>query len=201
MNYDSISSDNILSEKENKANLQTWKKTAGFCYVVIIICGICSEVGIRDNLIDFTSVETTASNIQASPSSLRFSIILEMIMSCADVLVSVYFGFILIDGKADPALSLASSIFRLMQQAVIAMNLMNIFAASMLLDENFTLPIYSTFQSSEEGDHQGVESYTPAEKLAFFFLSLHKYGYLLALIFFGVSMALLGVLSLIYSVL
>ena len=40
----------------------------------------------------------------------------------------------------------------------------------------------------------------PAESLAFLFLLLHKYGHLLALVFLGVSMILLGVVILIHGV-
>lgn len=75
--------------------LRRWSLATGICYVVIIVCGIVAEVGIRGNLIDYSSPQTTAEQIRANPSGLRWSVLLEMIMATADVLVAILFGLIL----------------------------------------------------------------------------------------------------------
>ncbi|KAL7559073.1 hypothetical protein ACA910_018424 [Epithemia clementina (nom. ined.)] len=97
-------------------------------------------------------------------------------------------------------LSILSVVFRLMQQAVLATNLLFMFAASILLDQ--TLPVsnvvaamFPTFViNGNNNDDNAVATATTTmnESLAFVFLLIHKYGYLLALIFFGISMAILG---------
>ena len=64
------------------------------------------------------------------------------------------------------------------------------FAASLLLDQglNPTLPVAAVVDALSFETKNG----DVAADLAFFFLHLHKFGYSLALIFFGVSMLLLG---------
>lgn len=96
-----------------------------------------------------------------------------------------------------PFWSVLSSGFRVMQQAVITGNLMNIFAASMLLDDtlNQSLPVESEIEAMGGGNANAAQS------LAFFFLAMHKYGYLLALIFFSLSLVVLGGVIFAYGVL
>mmetsp|Transcript_15473 Transcript_15473/g.24275 ORF Transcript_15473/g.24275 Transcript_15473/m.24275 type:complete len:273 (-) Transcript_15473:172-990(-) len=179
-------------QAETEKKLRRWGLSTGLLYVVIIVCGIVAEVGIRGKVIDFSSIEQTAENIRSNPKSLRYSLMLDVIMGCSDVFVSILLGFILVTAGVDPILSIASSGFRYLQQAVIACCLMFLFAASMLLDENMDaiIGVGTAIESLSSGE-QGVDA---AESLAFFFLAMHKYGYLLALFFFGVSLFILGLL-------
>lgn len=111
----------------------------------------------------------------------------------------------------DPVLSLATSGFRFLQQGIITANLIHLLAASIILDETLDafLPLHSTIEAlsgdyngeaAENGNDLGTIS-RPSESLAFLFLSIHKYGYLLALFFFGVSLVLLGVACLLHRLL
>ena len=82
-------------DEKDLQDLRRWGLGSGIAYMVIIVCGIVAEVGIRGTLIEYSSPETTAENIRANPVGLRWSVVLEMIMATADVLVSIWFGLIL----------------------------------------------------------------------------------------------------------
>lgn len=183
----------LVHSKDLKEKLRTWGFWAGLCYCVIILCGITAEMGIRDQLVDFNDATTTAQNIQESITSFRLCIILDFIMLCADVTVCVLFTFILISTGANPVVSALSVLFRFMQQVIIGGNLLNLIAVSILLDPGLhpALPVNSVLLAANQDP----------SVWAFFFLSLHKYGYLLALILFGISMILLGGIVLRYGIL
>jgi hypothetical protein len=189
--------------------LRQWSLMAGVCYLITIVCGMAAELGMRGTLIDLSSPSTTAENIRQNPALLRQGFVLDLIRSCADTIVSILFGFILVDAGASPVLSLSSVAFRFLQQAVIACNLLHMFAASLLLDLSLNPPfpaasaidalaIYNDHDDNRRS-HAGVGT-DPSESLAFLFLLLHKYGHLLALVFWGVSMILLGVVILMHGI-
>lgn len=176
---------------------------AGWLYCVVIVCGLTSELGFRGSLLNFDNVFTTARNISNHPERLRWALILDMIMSCADVVISILVGFILFRAGASPIWSFTAVAFRFLQQAVLATNLLHMFAASLLLDD--TLPIASVVEtafvgSSNASPTTATTTLTSKESLAFLFLLLHKYGYLLALIFFGLSMLLTGIVVWVWGV-
>ena len=104
MNYGSTSEDGIImsptaegktTNDDIERKLRRWGLSTGMLYVVIIVCGIVAEVGIRGNIIDFDSSEQTAENIRSNPTALRWSMFLDVVMGCADVFVSILLGFIL----------------------------------------------------------------------------------------------------------
>lgn len=184
--------------------LRQWGFLTGCLYCVIIVCGFAAELGVRGTMIDYEDSAATAALIRANPVRLRRGLLLDVTMSCADIFVSVLLAFILLLAGASPILTIASSVFRLLQQAVIAANLLHMFAASLLLDKSLhpTMPVSSIMDSlsidgsTSAGGGAGDAANDVSADLAFFFLYLHKYGYLLALIFFGISMLLLGIIIL-----
>lgn len=183
--HDDDDDDEQLLQKK----LRKWGFCSGICYLIIIICGFTSELGVRGKVIDFDSSQTTSDSIRANPVPFRRGLLFDVVMCISDIVVSVLFGFIFITAGANPLLSILNVVFRFFQQTVIAANLLHMFAASLLLDPTMhpTMPVSTVFSASNnDGDLSG--------SLAFFFLVLHKYGYALALIFFGVSMTLLGTL-------
>ena len=177
------------SNRHDPTRLRRWGRWTGILYCVIIICGFAAELGVRGGMIDYEDADTTAQRIRANPSLFRQGLLLDVLMSISDVFVSILLALILLSAGASPVLSIASSLFRFLQQAVIANNLLHMFAASLLLERSLhpTMPVSSVVDDASSGNAD------IAAKWAFFFLHLHKYGYLLALVFFGISMVLLGV--------
>ena len=155
-----------------------------------------SEVGIRGSILgDYSDPESMATNIQGKPGAFRLALMLDMTMSCSDVFISFLLGGILIASGANSLLSMIAMSFRLMQQAVLATNLLHMFAASLLLDP--TLPFAPIVDELWATDSAGTST---SESLGYLFLLLHKYGYLLALIFFGISLFLFGYVVLVWGV-
>lgn len=144
---------------------------AGVCYLVIILCGIGSEVALREPLIDLGSADGTAQAILAQTMRFRLSIMADVVMALADVTLAILLFWIFRPVSA--GLALTAMIFRLLQAGLIAAGLLNLQTAVFLLQSG------AMDESAE---------------LALTFLELHAYGYDLGLIFFGVNCLLTAVL-------
>lgn len=176
----------VSSTTTDKTTLQKrtelWSFLVGILYAIIIVCGITSEVGLRGNLVDYNDADTTISNIQESPAGLRWSLLLDLTMSVSDVALSILLGAVLVVNGADKLVAVIAMVFRIVQQAVLATNLLHLFVASILLD-----PSLACWDALA-----GIFDQVQAESLAMLFIYVHKYGYAVALVFFAISMVLLG---------
>ena len=130
---------------------------AGFCYLIIILCGVGSEVALRGPLIDFVSAEATARAIAAETMRFRLSILADVVMAVADAALAIL--LFLMFRSVSAGLALSAMVFRLLQSGLIAAGLLNLQAALLVTDAD----------------------------LALNFITLHAYGYDLGLIFFGVN--------------
>ncbi|MEM9582136.1 MAG: DUF4386 domain-containing protein [Pseudomonadota bacterium] len=144
---------------------------AGICYLVIILCGVGSEVALRGPLIDFGSADRTALTILEQAIRFRLSIMADIVMALADVTLAILLFWMFRPVSA--GLALTAMIFRLLQAGLIAAGLLNLQAAVLLL------------QSGALDDRAN---------LALTFITLHAYGYDLGLIFFGVNCLITAVL-------
>jgi hypothetical protein len=143
---------------------------AGLLYLIIIVCGLTAEVALRGPLIDLSDAGNTASAILGAVDIYRISIAADFIMAIADAGLAILL-FILFRPFA-PSLALAAMVFRLIQSAMIGMNLMNMQFALLLI-----------------AGGQDLSGLAPgqAESLAVLFLNIHAHGYDLGLIFFGIN--------------
>ncbi len=137
-------------------------RLAGLCYLIIILCGVGSEVVLRGPLIDFGSAEWTAQAIMAETLWFRLSIVADVVMALADAAVAML--LFLIFRPVSVALAFSALVFRLLQSGLIAAGLLNLQMALLVNDVD----------------------------LALGFIALHAYGYDLGLIFFGVNCFLTG---------
>ena len=149
---------NTLSISTQQARL------AGVFYLVIILCGVGSEVALRGPLIGFDSAEQTMQAINAEHLRFRLSIMADVMMALADAALAVL--LFLMFRSVSAGLALGALVFRLLQSGLIAAGLMNLQAA-LLFDD---------------------------AQLALSFIALHAYGYDLGLIFFAVNCLLTAVL-------
>lgn len=132
-------------------------RLAGLCYLVIILCGVGSEVALRGPLIDLSSAEATAQTIEAETFRFRLSIMADVVMALADAALAVLlFGMF---RAVSASLALSALIFRLIQSGLIAAGLLYLQVALLIEDAQLSLH----------------------------FIALHAYGYDLGLIFFGVN--------------
>lgn len=139
-------------------------RLAGLFYLIIILCGVGSEVALRGPLIDLGSAERTMQAISEETMRFRLSILADVVMAVADAALAVLLFLMLRPVSA--GLALGALVFRLLQSGLIAAGLLNLQAALVVGDAG----------------------------LALSFISLHAYGYDLGLIFFGVNCLLTAVL-------
>lgn len=158
-------------------SLLRYSRVAGFLYLLIIICGLFSELYVRGNLIFPEDAAATAQNILNAELLFRFGLVSDLIMLLSDISVAAIFYKLL--APISPILSLMTAFFRLTMDAILGLNLLNDWMAIFLLKSGTILSGFAPEQ---------LQSFT------LFLLKAHQSGYDLGLIFFGVHCLLLGYL-------
>lgn len=145
------------------------RRFAGLLYLVIILCGLGAELALRGPLIVPGDAAATAAAVFAGMIRFKAAIGVEIVMVMADIALAVLlwrFFRPVAEGAA-----LMAMVFRLMQAAVIAANLMALVAVA----------------NGLAGPANAMTDDTVAMLLA-----LHGQGYDLGLIFFGVNALITG---------
>lgn len=166
-----------MADQTSETSPLVWARTAGVLYLIIIVLGLFSEIWVRSSLISPGDAAATASSIVAAEGLFRAGFLADSIMILSDVAVAVLL-FVLLK-PTNQTLALLALCFRLMQTAVIALNLLNYYATMLLL---------------KGSDYNSVFDAAQINSLASLFLDLHSHGYDLGLILFGVHCLLLGYL-------
>jgi len=164
-----------VSETDREPNPAVCARIAGLLYLVIIVCGIFAEVGVRSTLVVPGDAVTTAANILAAESLFRAGFAADTIMLLCDVAIAVLF-YVLFK-PVSQTLALVAAAFRLTQAAILGLNLLNYHAALLLLT--------SAGHAAAFGDDQRLA-------LVMLLLDMHSHGYDLGLLFFAVSNLVLG---------
>lgn len=160
-----------------KTSSLVYTRIAGFFYLTIIVCGLFSEMYVRFNLIVTEDATATARNIMGSVLLFRLGFISDLIMIICDIIVAIIFYILL--KSVSKNLSLIAASFRLLQDAILGINLINYFVPLILLNNSNYIKIFETNQ---------------LYAFVLLFLNIHNYGYLIALVFFGIHCLLLGYL-------
>lgn len=146
-------------------------RLAGFFYLVIIVCGVWSEFFVRSTLVDPLDAARTAENLRSASGMFRLSLAADTVMAASDVTVGVLLYVLL--RPVSMVVALLAMVFRLIQAAVLAMN---------ILGQHVALSLAAT---------PGLDPST-ASQLALLSMSAQSHGYDLGLIFFGVNSVLTG---------
>ncbi|MCL7981117.1 MAG: DUF4386 domain-containing protein [marine benthic group bacterium] len=154
-----------------------YARVAGALYLVIIILGLSSELLVRGGLIVWGDAAATAASISASPGVFRLGFVADSVMVICDVALAVLMFALL--KPVNATLALIAMVFRLTQTAVLALNLLNYYAALLLLEGTGFAAAFDPAQ---------------LQSLSYLFLDLHAHGYDLGLLLFGVHCLLLGYL-------
>ena len=159
------------------AQAKSHARIAGLLYLIIIVFGIGSEVVLRGPLVDLANARQTTEAILGAQGVFRLSIAADMIMAVSDVALAVLLFMVL--RPVGPTLALMATVFRLVQAAILGMNLLNQHMALLLLT-----------------GAQDVSGLAPEQmqSAALLFLNAHEHGYDLGLVFFGVNSVLTGLL-------
>lgn len=142
---------------------------AGLLYLAIILCGLSAELAVRGPMIAPGEAQATAANILAAETRFRIGLLLDLGMALTDAGLAVL--LYLLFRPVHAGLALAAMVFRLVQTAVLAANLMHLHMGLALLQ----MP-------------------APRPELALAHLQAHAAGYDLGLAFFAVACLLLGLL-------
>src|SRR5574342_730658 len=158
---------NTTKESPRGTNKKT-ARVAGFLYLMYMVITIPADALGRSPLIVFGDAATTARNIMAS--EWRFSIgITGDLVSAVFFLLAAWALYVLLK-PVNKNLALLFLLLNLGGVAVYSINLLNQFAAVLLLSGADYLKVFQTDQ---------------LQALAMFFLNLHHNGYWIAQIFFG----------------
>ena len=158
-------------------SLNKYARTTGILYLIIIICGMSSEMFVRIPLINWDDPETTVANIIANPMLFRFGFVSDLVMVICDVAVALTFYILL--KHVNSVLSSLAALFRLMQSSILGMNLLNYYQPILIVqDDRYKNAIADELLNTQVMMH----------------LNAHNHGYLLALVFFALSCIVLGYL-------
>lgn len=154
-----------------------YARLAGVAYAVIIVAGLFAEFLVRGRLVVAGDAAATIANITAAESLYRFGFAADLVMVLCDVFVAwALFGLF---APVNRSLAGLAAVFRLVHAAVLAANLLNLFAPLLVLDP-----------SAGAGGAALAVDPSPA-MLA---IEAHGYGYLVAQTFFAVNCLLVGYL-------
>jgi hypothetical protein len=152
-------------------------RMAGLLYLIYIVTTIAADVFGRSKLIVFGDATATAQNIMASEWQFRMGITGDLV-SAVFFLLAAWALYVLLK-PVNKDLALLFLLLNLGGVAVYSLNLLNQFAAVLLLSGADYLKVFQANQ---------------LQALAMFFLNLHKNGYWIAQIFFGAWLFPLGYL-------
>lgn len=154
-------------------SLQQKARIAGVFYLFIFICAGFAEGYVRTGVLVPGDASATTQNILASERLFRLGLASDLLAFVFDAIVAVLLYVIL--KPVSKTLSLMAASFRLIAHPAIgSLNMLNHYAALAVL--NGTLGINQT------------------ESFSLLFMNLHSTGYLIAGVFFGVHLLILGYL-------
>lgn len=154
-----------------------YARVAGLLYLVVIVGGIFAEFVVRQGAIVSGDATRTASNVLGSETLFRLGFAVDLVVVVCDVALALLF-FVLLRPVSE-SLALLATFFRLAQAAMLAVIALAHFAALVVLSDLGYLDAFTSDQ-------------VDAVALALF--DVRSYGYDVALVFFGVSLLLLGYL-------
>ena len=157
------------------SSIKKTARIAGVLYLLVVVFGAFAEVGVRASLIVPGDATATAQNIMASASLFRIGFMSDLIMMTCYFFLA--YTLYLVLKPANPDLSLLFVLLTLASVAIMSLNMLNQFAALLLLSGADYLTVFSVEQ---------------LQALAMLFLDLHKYGYFIAQIFFGLWLLPVG---------
>jgi hypothetical protein len=156
----------------------TYARITGVLYLVIIVFGLFSEVVVRGSLVVRGDAAATAGNILSSEWLFRIGFASDLVIFLCDVAVAMMLYVLLRSVSRTGALISAG--FRLTGTAIYGVNLLNYLAALLVLGGS--AGYLASFSSGQ------------VDSMALMFLDIHRHGYDLGLVFFGLHCLFLGYL-------
>lgn len=157
---------------------RTLARTAGWLYLVIIVGAGFAQGVVRGGLVVPGDAAATAAAIEGASWLFRLGLVGDLVAFAADAAVAVLLYVLL--RAVSPTVALMAAAFRLVAHPAIgSLNLVHHLGALLILEGSIAP---GTFEPAQ------------LDALALLSLEVHHLGYLLAGVFFGVHLALLGFL-------
>lgn len=157
--------------------VQLAARSAGGLYLLVILCGVFAEFGVRAALVDRSDAAATAARILAAEPLFRLGLVADLLAAFA--YLGVAFLLYLLFRPVSRGLATLSLILGTGGSVIMAGNLVNLFAPLILL---------------KTGAGPGAGEMLQLQALAF--LRLHAVGYNVTGLFFGSHLLVLGLLAL-----
>lgn len=164
-------------ENNNDFSPNTYARVAGVLYLLIIVCGLFSELFVRSRLIVPEDAMHTAVNIMANDALFRVGFMSDLIMLLCDIALAVVFYALL--KPVSQTLALGAAFLRIAMDATLGINLLNHFYALLLLSGESYLAAFDANQINA---------------LVSLYLEAHSIGYAIGLTFFAFHCLVLGYL-------
>lgn len=148
---------------------------AGWGYLIIFILGIVTNFFVFGNLIVPGNAEVTAGNIANNEMLFRSGLVSWLVVLMIDIIIAwALYEFL---KPVNKSFSMLTAWFRLVYIAIFGITQLNLLFAVILLSGGDFLSVFNSAQINA---------------LALFFLNGHNYGFLIALVFFGIHLLLLS---------
>lgn len=150
-------------------------RIAGFCYLMVIVTGLFSEVFVRQALRVSNDALATAHNIQNHEMLYRWGFVADLVNFVIGLptVIIIYYFF----KKSHKIILQIALIMVIIQTAIIAVNLLNQISPLLLLSNDTYL---NSFQDNQ------------LATLSLLFLNIQSQGYAIGLVFFGFYCILIG---------
>lgn len=162
---------------DNVNSIQKTARSAGFLYLILAVCGGFAEFFVRQSLIVPGNAVETVNNIMASESLFRLGFVAELVGQTVFIVLVMALYRLLKPVNRNQARIMV--LFVVVAVTITCLNMLNQFAALLLLSGADYLAVFEAGQ---------------VEALVLLFLNLHKAGYLIAQVFFGLWLLPLGYL-------
>ncbi len=167
----------MYSTQTTTPSPNTYARIAAVLYLIIIGAGIAAQFFVRGSLIVPGDAAATAQAITASESLFRLGIAGDLVMIAADIALALVFYILF--RPVSHALSLLAAFFRLVQAAILGINLLNLLLVLKLLGGADYLAVFGADQLAAQ---------------ALLYAEAHGMGYSLGLVFFGLNCLVFGYL-------
>jgi hypothetical protein len=152
-------------------------RLAGALYLVVAVCGASSQLIVRSSALVAGDAPATAANIRATADLFRIGFVTDLVNAVAFVLVA--FTLYVLLSPVNHKIAATFVIFNAIAATVMAVDLINHAGALIVATD----PSYAATLGAAAADSQAA-----------LFLELHRHGYLIAQVFFGLWLLPLGYL-------
>lgn len=160
--------------------------SAGICQSVSVLCSAYVIVAVRWQLLDWSMLDKTVYNIQANWVVWNIGVFAETLGCVSNILLGVLLGMIMIGAGVNAASSSLIILFKLMEQVIIGVSIVNLILVGIFVNEDNALSSTIKYYYYSDAFPQTGMQFT------YVLLLMNRYGVIFAQIFTGLHYCFLG---------